>query len=157
MKFILVNFHFELHYQAIFQKSTMYVRMFIRIRFNRNIKRESDYISPGSYELLFSDGKPIRFDFNESYGYICKDNSAIVEFYLRSLDTDSFPDSEMLADRLEKKIVKSITEVFVYIGEESPDLQAVSLEDMSFLGRTRKGDDFEANLFEICKTATLHC
>lgn len=56
-----------------------------------------------------------------------------------------------------KKIVKSITEVFVYIGEESPDLQAVSLEDMSFLGRTRKGDDFEANLFEICKTATLHC
>ena len=144
MKFILVNFHFELHYQAIFQKNTMYVRMFIRIRFNRNIKRENDYIIPGSYELLLSDGKP-------------KDNSAIVEFYLRSLDTDSFPDSEMLADRLAKMIVKNITEVFVYIGEESPDLQAVSLEDMSFLGRTRKGDDFEANLFEICKTATLHC
>ena len=135
----------------------MYVRMFIKIRFNRNIKRESDYISPGSYELLFSDGKAIRFDFNESYGYICKDNSAIVEFYLRSLDTDSFPDSAMLADRLSKLSAKSITEIFVYIGEESPDLQVASLEEMSFIGRTRKGDDFEVNLLEICKTATLHC
>lgn len=132
----------------------MYVNMEVVLRFNRIVK-PSDYISPGSYGLLF-DGKEVRFDFLDSERYSSEKYPTMASYVMRVLDTESFPESEALAELLAKKEPEKISEFFFYIGDESSsDLEVVSLEAMTLWGDTKDGCAFEADLSPLCKSAQL--
>ena len=109
--------------------------MTLTVKMDRSIDPRVHYISPGGYELLFSNGETIAFDFCESCGTVDKNDKSIVRFYLRDLDTDSFPKAENLVESLLLSKVKEVVECYIYTGEESEgdkEINPVAITEMCF-------------------------
>ena len=102
------------------------MRMYALIKFDRPIKPEH-IIDPGGYEMTFSNGKTVRFDFEWFEGGVDRDDNTVLACIMSILDTDSFPDSEFL-----KTFTGSVTEIkefFVYTGEaDDPEINPVKLK-----------------------------
>lgn len=107
----------------------MAVRMYITTVFNREVNRSMDFVSVGGYEIEFKHHGSIRFDFNESCGHI---DGNSVEWELRDLDTEAFPESEALQDCLLNDEIVRVLECYVYESSKSQPLQLTGLKDMGF-------------------------
>ena len=90
------------------------------------------YISIGGFELRFSNGIAIAFDFNSSVANVLKDHSYI-RFECDEPDFDSFPEAELLEWMLDHSEVEKIEEFYVYTGEEYEEvINPKRIESMSF-------------------------
>lgn len=69
--------------------------MYATLQMDREIDPNIHYISIGGFELRFSNGVAIAFDFNSSVANIRKDPSYI-RFECDEPDFDSFPEAELL-------------------------------------------------------------
>lgn len=109
--------------------------------FNRVVNNDTDYISPGGFEVLLSTGEKVPFDFLKSSGNI---SGKHVTFYQRYLDTASFPDAVMLNLETIHQI-EQFTEFFVYLGEEneSPDLHPIKVSNLELELIDEKGNVFQ--------------
>lgn len=102
------------------------MRMLASIQFDREIDRNEHYISPGGYEMTFSNGATTAFDFLDYWGTIDNRDKTILNCEMRSLDTESFEESEFL--RTFAGSVVQINEFFVYTGEyDEPEIHPVKL------------------------------
>ena len=110
----------------------MILKMVLQIRFNREIDKDKDYISPGGYEMVMN-GKNVQFDFCDHYGTICLTDRSICTFQLEHPDYDSFPKIEKVTlDDL--KNISKITECFVYTDEEGEsNLEPIEIVSISFV------------------------
>lgn len=99
------------------------------IKFDREIVPDKYYISPGGYEMTFSNGVTTRFDFMDTIGAICEYDNTQALFECSELDVDVFPESEFL--KTFNGSVTKIEEVFVYTGEEDdPEINPVEVVEM---------------------------
>ena len=69
--------------------------MYATLQMDREIDPNLHYISIGGFELRFSNGIAIAFDFNSSVANVLKDPSYI-RFECDEPDFDSFPEAELL-------------------------------------------------------------
>ena len=84
-------------------------------------------ISIGGFEMTFDNGKTVRFDFLDFNGHIESDDPSVLNFELRRLDVDAFPDSEFLKTFAGK--VTAIKEFYVYTGEAGdPEINPIELK-----------------------------
>lgn len=115
-------------------------KMELKIRFNRAIDKEKDYISPGGFEMIMND-KIVDFDFVTHYGYIDKTEKNICLFELVEPDTDCFLMIEDIT-QTDMEHISEIVACFVYTGEEGEsDLEETEIMDISFVwpdGKTIK-------------------
>lgn len=115
------------------------MRMYLTTEFDRPVDKNKHYLSPGGYEAVINE-KAFGFDFNESSGTIDKENPAVVHWKLRDLDTESFPESEILEKHADE--ISAITECFVYTGEDDePEIYLKKVLSMAF--------DIDGRLIEI--------
>ena len=118
------------------------MKMEATIRFDRNIEPAQHYISPGGYEMTFSNGKTVEFDFMDFEGAISVEDPTVMLFEVGYLDTDCFPDAEFL-----ETFTGSITEIsefFVYTGEDNePEIYPVELIELRMYNNN--GDEIEVS------------
>ena len=108
----------------------MAVRMYITTVFGREVSKRDDYISVGGYEITFRNYGTMKFDFSESAGYI---DGNSVEWALRFIDTDSFPESEKLQELLLNDEIVDFPECYVYVESKNDrPLQIKRIKDLSF-------------------------
>lgn len=109
-------------------------KMGISIKMDRPIDTNKHYIAPGGYELMFVNGESIAFDFSESHGDVDKADPSIIHFSLFDLDTDSFPESESLADNLLLFKATKLVECYIYTGEDNEDapINPLEIKEMFF-------------------------
>lgn len=109
-------------------------KMVLSLKTDRPIDVNKHYISPGGYELLFSNGETVAFDFIESYGNVDKNDKSIIHYALFDLDTDSFPEAKKLTDYLLGSRVEKIIECYIYNGEDDEEeINPVEIKEMYFL------------------------
>ena len=110
-------------------------KMVISLKMDRPINPDIHYISPGGYEILFSNGELISFDFNLGYKKIDRTDDSIVHFAFYDLDTESFPDAERLCKNLLCSQVKEIVECYVYTGEEdgNAEINPINITELLFV------------------------
>lgn len=101
------------------------------IHFNRPLNRETDYVVPGGYKILLSNGDTIMFDFGESELYLNDDGS--LSFLQRTPDYAMFEDLKKLKQEDLRDFLR-FEMFFVYLGEgeESPGLEITGISDASF-------------------------
>lgn len=119
------------------------IEMFLSLRFTDKVKsvknllpsEHATEISPGSYEIKFTDGTTLRFDFFNTYGKIRQDNATIVDFELTELDDDTFPNAIILADKLLQGGIENVSEVFLYMEDErsEDDFTIDGIEEMAVI------------------------
>lgn len=104
--------------------------MELRIKFNREINKETDSaLCPGGYTMTMN-GRSISFDFVTSYGYIDEHHKECCEFCLEEPDNDSFSDlDDITIDDLRN--ITHIDECYVYTDEDS-DLKEIEIERIVF-------------------------
>lgn len=108
----------------------MKVSMHARIRFNRPIDENNDYISPGGYAMTMN-GKVVEFDFEEYEANIDRDDPAVLDSYQEWLD-DNYTDAENLTSEDFSNITE-ISEFFVFTGEQDEtDLCPIAVESIVF-------------------------
>ena len=106
--------------------------MYAILQMDREINPNHHYISIGGFELRFSNGVEIAFDFNSSVANIRKDPSFIL-FECDDLDFDSFPEADLLEWMLVHSEVEKIEEFYVYTGEEDEAvINPKRIDSMSF-------------------------
>ena len=106
--------------------------MYATLQMDREIDPNIHYISIGGFELRFSNGVAIAFDFNSSVANIRKDPSYI-RFECDEPDFDSFPEAELLEWMLVHSEVEKIEEFYVYTGEEYEEvINPNRIDSMSF-------------------------
>ena len=106
--------------------------MYATLQMDREINPNHHYISIGGFELRFSNGVEIAFDFNSSVANILNDPS-FIRFECDELDFDSFPEAELLEWMLVHSEVQKIEEFYVYTGEEYEEvINPKRIESMSF-------------------------
>ena len=106
--------------------------MYATLQMDREIDPNLHYISIGGFELQFSNGVAIAFDFNSSVANVLKDPS-FIRFECDELDFDSFPEAELLEWMLVHSEVQKIVEFYVYTGEEyEPVINPKHIDSMSF-------------------------
>ena len=102
------------------------MKMEATVRFDREIDPSKHYISPGGYEMTFSNGKTVQFDFMDYECAICVDNPTNILFETSTLDTGCFPDAKFLETFTGS--VTDILEFYVYTGEDNePEIYPVEL------------------------------
>lgn len=107
------------------------------IRFNRAIDVNKDYISPGGFSMIMR-GTTIEFDFSQYSANVDQKDKCLVHVSFKYPDEEEFPDVKQITKDMLNDISK-ITEFFVYTGEaKETDLQAISLEYVSFVLTTEK-------------------
>lgn len=108
------------------------MRMEATVRFDREIDPGKHYISPGGYEMSFSNGKTVQFDFMEYAGSICVDEPTNMLFECKSLDVDCFPDAKFLTTFA--GTITDIKEFYIYTGEDDEsDIYPVELISIRLL------------------------
>ena len=106
--------------------------MYATLQMDREIDPNLHYNSIGGFELQFSNGVAIAFDFNSSVANVLKDPS-FIRFECDELDFDSFPEAELLEWMLVHSEVQKIVEFYVYTGEEyEPVINPKHIDSMSF-------------------------
>lgn len=114
------------------QKDPVVFRMYSKVRFNRPIDRDTDYISPGGYTMTM-DGKSISFDFEDFTGSVNAEDNTVLDIEQRNPDYECFSAlNEVTIDMLEH--VTKINEFFVFTGEAGEtDLRPVELLELAFV------------------------
>jgi len=106
--------------------------MSMTLTMDRPIDKDKHYISPGGYEFIVN-GQSVQFDFCDSIGYICYFNPCKIEFVVKNLDLDSFPNAEILLRKENIEAISRIEEFFVYTGEtDEPEINVVSIDSVTF-------------------------
>lgn len=142
------------------------IKMYIALRFNKPIpdvknlmpNENAVIVSPGAYEIVFTDGTTVRFDFLDSYGNVDKDDNPVIDFELCNFDWDTFPDEAIVlpAKLLDTKI-KSLSEVFVYIGGDDKKIDVTGVDAMTFVVTDNKtGKEITVDVpDDVCKNAVI--
>ena len=112
-------------------------RLYQSIRFNRPVNKDTDYISPGGYELEMEketgERVTVRFDFEDSESGISKEDPAIVECVQKNPDMDEFEDLLTVTDYMLGHVTKCV-EWFIYTGEaDESDLHPLEIIDPTFV------------------------
>ena len=94
----------------------MSIRLYAAIRFDRPIRKDTDLISPGGYELVFAqEGTAplsLRFDFCDTEAWIDENDPCLLHYRQRELDLVSFPETVCL-DGFMLHNIKSVDEWYV--------------------------------------------
>lgn len=110
---------------------TMFLDMLLKIKFNRAVDIDNDYISAGGFEMIM-DGKTIDFDFAEQSICPDTDNSSIVTIELRKPLYSQYKEFNNITISDLENITK-INECYVFTGEEGEtELAVLCIEDISF-------------------------
>ena len=113
--------------------------MLADIIFDRPIKKDLHYISPGGYEMVFN-GKIIHFDFEDYEGWVDKKNPALLHIIQRNPDYSSFEDLNSLEPN-DLLSLKKINEFFIYTGEaEDPEINPIKIEKLEFCWKDGSGE-----------------
>jgi hypothetical protein len=122
------------------------MEMYALIKFDRPIEKGVHVISPGGYEMSFSNGKTVQFDFMDFDGDIDKEDTTVLRCHMETLDTDAFPDSEFL-----KTFTGSVTEIkefFVYTGEPNDsEINPVELKSLFLYNDNNDNISIKRSLF----------
>lgn len=94
----------------------MKFEMYADVQFSRYINKETDYISPGAFEIE-SNGRRYSFDFEDYDGTIDKEDPSVLHIHLEYPDEECFKDLADITENTLRGITK-FTEFFIYIGEE---------------------------------------
>ena len=143
------------------------IKMYIALRFNKPVpdvknlmpNESAISISPGGYEIVFTDDTTIRFDFLDSYGNVDKEDNHIVDFELCNfIDLDNFSDEAIIlpAKLLDTKI-KKLSEVFVYISSDDAEIDVTALDAMTFVITDNKtGKEITVDVPDnVCENAII--
>ena len=107
----------------------MYFSMYATIKFNRPINKDTDYVSPGSYEIVSGD-KTYRFDFETYYGNVDAEDNTILHIECMHPDGYCFEDiARLTKDTLAE--IKQFSEFIIYIN--ASDLTPIALMDCDFV------------------------
>lgn len=103
--------------------------MYATLKFNRSLNRDTDYISPGSYEII-SNNTAYRFDFETYYGNIDTEDDTLLHIECKHPDSFCFDDiANITKDVLAG--VKQFNEFYLYIS--AVDLEPVALLNCDFV------------------------
>lgn len=128
------------------------VAMDLQIKFDRPAGKEH-YIIPGGYEM---NGK--NFDFNETTGYIDKEDKTIIHFELDDFNGDlgcnKYENKPITIT--EKDIKKGFTEFYIYTGEiGEPEILPVEILEMAFHFNNGKSLKADKKILESANKAML--
>lgn len=107
------------------------MKMYAKIKFDREIDVEKHYISLGGYEMTFVDDhglnpKTSGFDFFTFTGTIDEEDPTVLHCDMYELDVDTFPRASFL-EHFSGNITK-INEFYIYTGEDDdPEINPVEL------------------------------
>lgn len=110
----------------------MITTMNIKVKFNRPIDDEKDYIVAGGFNFSVY-GKDVEFDFEEQEYYIDSKEPCCAVFILRKPLLSEYPEFRRLSLKNIDRI-SEIKECFVYTGETGEsDIEVMSIESISFV------------------------
>lgn len=114
------------------EKELLTFRMYVEIVFNRTIEKEFDSILFDSFVMKMNN-EEIKFDFEEIYGGIHKDNPCIYYAEFKNPDYDNFMDiSKITKDKL-----KNITEIIEFNmdieSKSEPKLDPIFIKELQFI------------------------
>lgn len=113
------------------------MEMHARIRFDREIDVSKHYIDLGGFEMTFSNGLTVGFDFAGQESDIDLHDPTILDCEMYDLDTDCFEDSEFLKDF--EGSVTAISDFYVYTGEDDdPEINPVELLQLTIINDNYK-------------------
>lgn len=101
-------------------KAPLTFRLYQSVKFNRPVDKETDYISPGGYEILVKDEagnvRPVTFDFEDSEITVDDEDPYIVHCMQKNPDYGAFEDLNTLDEYMLRNIV-GVTDWFIYTGD----------------------------------------
>lgn len=106
------------------------MRAYLSVQFDKPIKKDCYYISPGSYAVQTESGTEYLFDFFETEGWTDKENPTIVHFIIKDEDYDTFPDTVEF-----KKHIHEITrfdECYIHIETNGESSEITPVEVLEF-------------------------
>lgn len=118
------------------------IKMYIALRFNKPVPDVKNLmpnesavgVSPGAYEIVFTDDTTVRFDFLDSYGNVDKNDNHVIDFELCNFDWETFSDEAIvLPAKLLDREIKKLSEVFVYISGGDVELDVTAVDAMAFV------------------------
>jgi hypothetical protein len=142
------------------------IKMYIALRFNKPVpdvknlmpNENAMSVSPGAYEIVFTDDTAVRFDFLDSYGNVDKDDNHVIDFELCNFDWETFSDEAIVlpAKLLDTKI-KRLSEVFVYISSDDKEFDVIAVDAMTFVVNDNEtGKEITVNVpDDVCKNAII--
>ncbi len=142
------------------------IKMYIALRFNKPVpdvknlmpNENAVSVSPGGYEIVFTDDTAVRFDFLDSYGNVDKDDNYVIDFELCNFDWNAFSDEAIvLPAKLLDREIKKLSEVFVYISGGDEELDVTAVDAMTFVVTDNKtGKKITIDVpDDVCKNAII--
>lgn len=142
------------------------IKMYIALRFNKPVPGVANLmpnenavsVSPGSYEIVFTDDTAVRFDFLDSYGNVDKNDNHVIDFELCNFDWDTFSDEAIvLPTKLLDTKIKRLSEVFVYISSDDKEFDVTAVDAMTFVVTDNKtGKEVTIDVpDDVCKNAVI--
>lgn len=142
------------------------IKMYIALRFNKPVpdiknlmpNENAMSVSPGAYEIVFTDDTAVRFDFLDSYGNVNKDDNHVIDFELCNFDWGAFSDEAIvLPAKLLDREIKRLSEVFVYISGGDIELNVTAVDAMTFVVTDNKtGKEITIDVpDDICENAVI--
>lgn len=142
------------------------IKMYIALRFNKPVPAVKNLmpnenavgVSPGGYEIVFTDDTAVRFDFLDSYGNVDKDDDHVIDFELCNFDWETFSDEAIvLPAKLLDREIKKLSEVFVYISGGDVELDVTTVDAMTFVVTDNKtGKEITVDVpDDVCKNAVI--
>lgn len=120
------------------------IGMRFTVIFDREVKKDFHYISPGQYGILCHDDE-IAFDFNEFIANIDKVDPTKVVFEVRNLDTKNFDEASSINPTVMRE--SDWTEFYIYTGEKTdPELHPLKATNIVAYfqnGETVRMDDID--------------
>lgn len=142
------------------------IKMYIALRFNKPVpgiknlmpNENAVSVSPGAYEIVFTDDTTVRFDFLDSYGNVDKEDNHVIDFELCNFDWETFSDEAIvLPAKLLDREIKKLSEVFVYIHGGDVELDVTAVDAMTFVVTDNKtGKEITIDVpDDVCKNAVI--
>lgn len=142
------------------------IKMYIALRFNKPVpdvknlmpNENAVSVSPGGYEIVFTDDTAVRFDFLDSYGNVDKDDNYVIDFELCDFDWNTFSDEAIvLPAKLLDREIKKLSEVFVYISGGDEEFDVTAVDAMTFVVTDNKtGKEITVDVpDDVCKNAVI--
>ena len=142
------------------------IKMYIALRFNKPVpdvknlmpNESAVSVSPGGYEIVFTDDTAVRFDFLDSYGNVDKNDNHVIDFELCNFDWDTFSDEAIvLPAKLLDREIKRLSEVFVYISSGDVELDVTAVDAMTFVITDNKtGKEITVDVpDDVCENAVI--
>lgn len=113
-------------------------RLYQRIRFNRPVVKDKDYVSPGGYELEMEkeNGEKVvvSFDFEDYEGGNSEEDPTVIEVMQKNPDYSAFEELNQVTDYMLRHVTRCV-EWFIYTGEkcENEDFHPVEILDPTFV------------------------